>query len=158
VGAEDPTTIHQLVVNLSTRPELSPHDLLQLQNGSGSVFAPTRLVMDIRSQHFFHRSHIPGSHNIPLARLVSGEPPDADLVLIGETDQQTITAIDSLQAQGYPRLIRHLSGGLEAWLAQGLPLEGALNETLLARMEQLPLMRFLLEGPSRRIQRQQVRA
>jgi rhodanese-related sulfurtransferase len=156
LDADDSATIRLLVVTLSTRPELSPHDLLQLQSGSGG--APTRLVVDIRSRRSFHRSHVPGSHNIPLARLVSGEPPDADLVLIGENDQQTSTAIASLHAQGYPRLIRHLAGGLEAWQALGLPMEGALNENLLARMERLPLMRLLLEGPSGWLQRQQVRA
>jgi rhodanese-related sulfurtransferase len=156
LDTEDSTTIRLLVVTLSTRPELSPHDLLQRQSGSGGT--PTWLVVDIRSRRSFHRSHVPGSHHIPLARLVSGETPDADLVLIGENDQQTSTAIDRLHAQGYPRLIRHLAGGLEAWQAQGLPLEGALKETLLARIDRLPLMRFLREGPSPRIQRQQVRA
>lgn len=186
---EDHPTIGLLSVTSPTRPELSPHDLLRLQSSGGS--APSRLVVDIRSRRSFHRSHIPGSHNIPLARLVSGEPPDGDLVLVGESDQQTHAAIESLHAQGYPRLIHHLEGGVAAWQAQGLPLQGVLTEPLLNRVERLPwipllalasllflvqrlspalflvalvavispaLVPLVVEGASRRMQRQRVRA
>lgn len=149
------------------------------------------LLVDVRTRRAYHRRHIPGSHNIPLALLISSEPPEADLVLVGDSDQHTSNAIERLHAEGYPRLIRHLAGGLEAWQAQGLPVEGALNEPLIARMERLPwipilalasvlfllqrlspglflaalvvvlspaLVPFLVEGASRRIKRQRVRA
>ena len=152
---------------------------------------PGPLLVDVRTRRAYHRRHIPGSHNIPLALLLSGEPPEADLVLVGDSDQHTRVAIERLYAQGYRRLIRHLAGGLEAWQAQGLPVEGALNEPLLARMERLPwipllvlasvlflvqrlsaglflvalvavlspaLVPLAVEGASRRMQRQRVRA
>jgi len=104
---------------------------------------PGPLLVDVRTRRAYHRRHIPGSHNIPLALLVSSEPPEADLVLVGDSDQHTSNAIERLHAQGYPRLIRHLAGGLEAWLAQGLPVEGALNEPLPARMKKLPWISLL---------------
>lgn len=157
--------IRLLGVTASTRSNLSPRDLMDLQSGTAPL--TPRLVVDIRTRRSFHRSHIPGSHNIPLARLVSGEPPEADLVLVGETEQQTSSAIESLHAQGYPRLIRHLAGGLEAWRSEGLPLEGTLNQPLLGRWEGLPWIPLLalasplllaVEAASRRTERRGARA
>lgn len=81
------------------------------------------LLLDLRSARRHRRGHIPGSHHLPAARLLSGEPPDGDLVLIGEDTAHSARVIESLHAQGYHRRLRHLDGGHAAWEARGLPVE-----------------------------------
>ncbi|MCP9848490.1 rhodanese-like domain-containing protein [Cyanobium sp. Morenito 9A2] len=123
---------------MTARPpiHLSPQELMQLQAGAGPHAA--RLVVDIRPRRTFRSAHIPGSHNIPLANLVSGEPPEGDLVLIAASDQDSGRAIDALHQQGYPRRIEHLGGGFEAWYQQGLPVEGSGSHPLPDRPAHVP--------------------
>jgi rhodanese-related sulfurtransferase len=115
---------------------LSAEQVLQVAFGCQSESG--MLVLDIRSRRAFNRFHIPGSHNIPLPLLLCGEPPDADLLLVGDSDHTTKAAILRLHDQGYQRLIRYLGGGIQAWRAESLPLEGSLNQNLLGRFVPLP--------------------
>lgn len=123
---------------MTARPtfHLSPQELVKIQASTEAGSA--RLVVDIRPRRSFRSAHIPGSHNIPLAHLVSGEPPEGDLVLIGGSDQDSGRAIEALHQQGYPRRIEHLGGGFDAWRDQGLPVEGADCQPRLNRLEQAP--------------------
>lgn len=88
----------------------------------------TPLVVDIRDRRHYHRHHIPGSHHIPAARLISTEFPDRDLVLIGRDEINTSRLITKLYDHGYPRRIQQLQGGVDEWRAVGLPLEGQNSE------------------------------
>ncbi|MFM7311990.1 MAG: rhodanese-like domain-containing protein [Cyanobium sp.] len=81
------------------------------------------LLIDIRSPRHFRRGHLAGSHSLPAARLLSGEPPEGKLILIGESSQQALAVIEALHAGGYNRSIRALGEGLRGWRARGLPLE-----------------------------------
>lgn len=83
------------------------------------------LLVDVRSARSYHRARLPGSQHIPAARLLSSELPDADLILIGDEHHSAAALIERLHSQGYPRRIRALRGGLEAWAARGLPLESS---------------------------------
>ncbi|MGB7563161.1 MAG: rhodanese-like domain-containing protein [Prochlorococcaceae cyanobacterium] len=123
---------------MTARPtfHLSPQELEKIQ--ASTEAGSGKLVVDIRPRHSFRSAHIPGSHNIPLANLVSGEPPEGDLVLIGGSDQDSARAIEALHRQGYPRRIEHLGGGFDAWRDQGLPVEGADSQPRLNRLEQAP--------------------
>lgn len=94
---------------------------LPLHQGEPNGFAP--LLIDLRSRRRYLRSHVPGSHNIPAGQLISGELPAGDLILIGETSQESAEVIDHLHAQGYPQRILHLSGGFSAWADLGMPVE-----------------------------------
>jgi rhodanese-related sulfurtransferase len=104
---------------------LTPHQLLRLTAYPASISqgAPT-LVIDLRSRSSYRHRHIPGSHNIPSGWLISGEPPDGDLILVGESTRHSSAAIEQLQAQGYARKIRHLAGGFKAWQVLELPMAG----------------------------------
>jgi rhodanese-related sulfurtransferase len=102
---------------------LTPQQLLRLQTvpaytGQGSP----QLIIDLRSRSRYRQRHIPGSHSIPSGWLISGEPPDGDLILVGESTLHSAATIEHLHAQGYARKIRHLEGGFEAWQQQELPM------------------------------------
>jgi len=95
---------------------------LHLVSGSSSSAQDSvQLIIDLRSRSHYHHRHIPGSHSIPSGMLISGEPPDGDLILVGETTLHSATTLEQLHAQGYARRIRHLAGGFEAWRQLGLP-------------------------------------
>ena len=104
---------------------LSPQQLLPLVSGSASSGQDSgQLIIDLRSRSRYHHRHIPGSHSIPSGRLISGEPPDGDLILVGDTTLHSAATLEQLYAQGYARRIRHLAGGFEAWRQLELPVAG----------------------------------
>lgn len=110
---------------------LDPLELAAIPIRAGDP-AARLLLVDVRSARSYHRARLPGSHHIPAARLLSGELPDADLILIGDTRHPPAALIERLHSQGYPRRIRALRGGLEAWVARGLPLESSARSTAAA--------------------------
>lgn len=81
------------------------------------------LLVDVRRQRQFHQQRIAGSHNIPAALLLSGEPLDRDLILIAAEPGEAEALADALHANGFHRRIQHLEGGLPAWRNAGLPVE-----------------------------------
>lgn len=104
-------------------------DLIQATELQQYISAPAiqrrPLLVDIRGQRQFQRSRIPGSHNIPAAQLLSGELPDADLILISNSENESGSVAEALHSQGYHRRIQHLAGGYRHWQTAGLPLEGS---------------------------------
>ncbi len=111
--------------------------------GPGGVEG-SALIIDVRSARQFRQGHIPGSHSIPAARLISGELPDGDLILISQRPQQALDLIDQLHRNGYGRLIQYLEGGVPGWQRQGLPLEGS---ELVGRSHHLAELRRLIGAP-----------
>lgn len=81
------------------------------------------LVVDVRGRRQFHHARIPGTHNIPAARLVSGEHHGQDLILIATEAGEAEAIAESLHQAGFHRRIQHLEGGLIAWEKAGLDLE-----------------------------------
>lgn len=111
---------------------LTPIDLKR-RIGVGVVGAPeplahAPLLVDLRARHAFSRGHIPGSHNISRARLLSSEPPQRDLILISHRGDQDDAVAAHLHDSGFHRRIEHLQGGLEAWQRAGFPLDGAAGQ------------------------------
>jgi rhodanese-related sulfurtransferase len=111
---------------------LSPSDLKRRMGriaaataGHAEPFPHAPLVVDLRPGRQFRRRHIPGSHNISTARLLSGEPPERDLILISERGELDAAIAHQLHDNGFHRRIEHLQGGLQAWHSAGLPLNGA---------------------------------
>lgn len=121
---------------------LSPRQLLRLLASAGpnAQEAPA-LIIDLRSRRRYRRSHVPGSHNIPSGWLISGELPDGDLILVGESTRHSATTIDHLQAQGHARRLRHLAGGFEAWQHQDLPVAGRQGKGWLQGFRGIPWLR-----------------
>ena len=102
-------------------PSLAPHDLQRQLARVADHHAP--LVIDVRKRRQFHRARITGSHNIPAGRLLSGEHPDHDLILIGARDGEAEAVAEALHQSGFHRRIQHLQGGVEAWEQAGLDLD-----------------------------------
>lgn len=82
-----------------------------------------RLLIDLRSRHRFRRGHIAGSHSIPSGLLLSGEPPEGELILISEAPGEAVDVIEALHAAGYHQRLHYLAEGLVGWRGQGLPIQ-----------------------------------
>jgi len=97
----------------------------ELTNRSGAVAPeallargkkPGTLLIDIRSRRAFGHSHVPGSHSVPAGLLLSGEPPEGDLVLIGTDSHHSQQLIEQLHEQGYHQQLQYLEGGFHDWV------------------------------------------
>jgi rhodanese-related sulfurtransferase len=96
---------------------LQPHDLLSLQRAHHQAHAP--VVIDIRGARAYRKAHIPGSHPIAVPALLSSEPLDADLVLVGHRHEDTEAVAQGLYDAGFHRRIQQLEGGFPRWQEQG---------------------------------------
>lgn len=83
------------------------------------------LLIDLRPQHRFRRGHIAGSHCIPSGLLLSGEPPEGELILISDAPQEAVAVIEALHEAGYHQRLRYLAEGFHGWRERGLPIEAA---------------------------------
>ncbi len=106
----------------STRvPSISAAEL-QARRESGA--AP--VVIDVRTPNEYASGHIPGAINIPFdqvaQRIAEIETPEgvALYCMVGPRARKGESA---LLAAGYEKVF-HLEGGLAAWQAAGLPVEG----------------------------------
>jgi rhodanese-related sulfurtransferase len=119
----------QAVTPPTTSQLLGPLDLAQRLAQTGAFPAsqegqqPPLLVVDVRSRRQFARGHLPHSHPIPAGLLVSGEWPEADLLLVDDGTGEAERVREALHSAGYPRRILQLTGGFAAWRAAGLPVE-----------------------------------
>jgi rhodanese-related sulfurtransferase len=79
------------------------------------------LVVDVRETAEYMRGHIAGALSMPLSRLdASTLPRDKRIVLYCTAGNRSQTAARRLGCAGCCNLA-HLEGGLQAWLAAGLP-------------------------------------
>ncbi len=83
------------------------------------------LLIDLRPRRRFRRAHIAGSHSIPSGLLLSGEPPEGELILISEAPQEAVAVIEALHQAGYHQRLRYLAEGFRGWHERGLPIEAA---------------------------------
>ena len=103
-------------------PSISAVDLHERRE---AMTAP--VVVDVRTSGEYDSGHIPGALNIPFdqiaQRIGEGEAPHgvALYCMIGPRARKGESA---LLAAGYEKVL-HLEGGLAAWKAAGLPIEGA---------------------------------
>ena len=84
------------------------------------------VVVDVRDKKEFDSGHIVDSINIPLAKLKHGvtelkKHKEKPLVVVCKLGQQSGEAAKTLQETGHAEVFR-LSGGIEEWKAQSLPL------------------------------------
>jgi rhodanese-related sulfurtransferase len=96
--------------------EISPQQAQQ-------EFASGALLLDVREQDEYTRSHIAGSDWIPLGQLSSwvGQlPNDSLIIVVCQTGARSARGRDLLLAAGYSK-VTSLSGGMQAWIAAGFP-------------------------------------
>ncbi len=97
---------------------------LQARRESG-VAAP--VVIDVRTAGEYASGHIPGAVNIPfdqVARRIAEIDAPHGVALYCMVGPRARKGESALLAAGYENVL-HLEGGLAAWLAAGLPVEGA---------------------------------
>lgn len=84
------------------------------------------LLIDVREAHEYDAGHIAGARHHPLSRFDPHALPDADgkkIVLYCAAGVRSANAIATCDAAGVA-VTAHLSGGIHAWAAAGLPIEG----------------------------------
>ncbi len=84
------------------------------------------VVIDVRTPNEYASGHIPGAINIPFdqvaQRIAEIETPQG-VALYCMVGPRARMGESALLAAGYQRVL-HLEGGLAAWKAAGLPIEG----------------------------------
>jgi len=86
-------------------------------------------LLDVRTHAEFERSHIAGSRHVPITELrgvVGNLPlqPSVRTVAICLSGHRSIPAVRVLHRHGFEQAMQ-LAGGMKAWWAAGLPVEGA---------------------------------
>jgi rhodanese-related sulfurtransferase len=86
------------------------------------------VVVDVREDDEWQAGHVAGALHLPLSELpwrateLPGAP--AQLVLVCRVGGRSQMLAEALAARGHDA-VANLAGGLEAWVAAGLPLEPA---------------------------------
>ena len=99
---------------------VSPQQLVQMLNQNEAI------VVDVRDTKDFKSGHITSAKNIPYAELKNRVPElqkfkEKAVVLVCAIGQYSGAAGKLLHQQGFKQVLR-LSGGLNTWSTQGLPL------------------------------------
>jgi len=87
---------------------------------------PSATLVDVRSLDEYGKQHPEGAFNVPLADLASGAPSvlpddkDAPIVAVCKVGERSLTGMLLLKARGY-KDVKSVRGGLDAWIAAGLP-------------------------------------
>ncbi len=103
-------------------PSISATEL-QARRESGAA-AP--VVIDVRTAAEYASGHIPGAVNVPfdqVARRIAEIDAPHGVALYCMVGPRARKGESALLAAGYENVL-HLEGGLAAWLAAGLPVEG----------------------------------
>jgi rhodanese-related sulfurtransferase len=85
------------------------------------------VVIDVRTPEEYASGHIPGAVNIPfdqVARRIAEIDAPHGVALYCMVGPRARKGESALLAAGYEKVF-HLEGGLAAWQAAGLPIEGA---------------------------------
>jgi sulfur-carrier protein adenylyltransferase/sulfurtransferase len=103
--------------------EVDPSDVQELvQNRNGVLF------VDVREQHEFEESHIPGAQHVPRGHLesrIEGVAPDKEgrIVLYCASGNRSALAADDMQSKlGYDS-VESLRGGITLWKDRGYDVE-----------------------------------
>ncbi len=84
------------------------------------------LFLDVRTQAEWDQFHIKGSQLIPLDQLqkhLSELPRDKDIVVVCLSGHRAQSGADVLLQAGFTQ-VSCLSGGMNAWVSAGYPVEG----------------------------------
>jgi molybdopterin/thiamine biosynthesis adenylyltransferase/rhodanese-related sulfurtransferase len=98
------------------------YDLTSNGNGNGTV------VVDVREQHEFEESHLPGAKHVPRGYLetrIEGQAPDKDarVILYCQSGQRSAFAAKTLEQElGYSN-VESMAGGITLWKDRGFDVE-----------------------------------
>lgn len=83
------------------------------------------LLIDVREDGEYRRSHAKGAKNIPLSQFqqrLREVPQNKDVLLICQSGHRSMQAAKLLQQQGWEN-ITNVAGGTSVWKMHGLPME-----------------------------------
>jgi rhodanese-related sulfurtransferase len=126
-------------------PRSRPLELAAFQQAR----AAGALVLDIRTPEAFCAGHIPGALHVFLhgaafpTRVGFLVPPDKELLLIVEDEQDVALACQQLAVVGYEQIRGYLQGHMAAWQAAALPLQALAQIRATQLAEQLDLVTVL---------------
>ena len=112
------------VALLLLRPKSSTPNEITAAQAYGKIQAGA-LVVDVRSQEEWNQGHIASSVLIPLDELpnrLNELPKDRDIVVVCHTGVRAKEGATILGNSGFTR-VSCLSGGLQAWVAAGYPVQ-----------------------------------
>ncbi len=90
------------------------------------VLSDQALLLDVREHHEWHAGHAPMALHVPLGELTVRHevlPSDRAIVVVCRSGQRSQLAAQALVAAGYDAA--NLAGGMQRWVASGLPVEAA---------------------------------
>jgi hydroxyacylglutathione hydrolase len=83
-------------------------------------------VIDVRAASEWETGHLPGAIHIPLGQLADRAaelPPGVPIVVQCQSGSRSSIAASVLERLGFSN-VSNLSGGITAWAAASLPIEG----------------------------------
>jgi rhodanese-related sulfurtransferase len=81
---------------------------------------PGAVLIDVREDAEWHEGHAPGAQHLPLGRLrLEDLPPGRPVYCICRSGNRSGRAVEALTAAGVDA--RNVAGGMQAWVAAGLP-------------------------------------
>ena len=112
-----------LIINFSggSNPNKLP-DTVTVQDAS-TRFEQGAFLLDVREQSEWDEAHVDGAVLIPLGELSARTaelPTDQDILIICRSGNRSAQARDLLRQAGFERTTS-ISGGINAWMAAGLP-------------------------------------
>lgn len=98
---------------------------LSPQQATNKVNRENALVVDVRAEDEYRKGHIPGSINIPYAKLTERlseleANQERPLIMVCNMGNHASAAGRQLKARGFENLWR-IRGGISAWRADSLP-------------------------------------
>ena len=85
-------------------------------------------IVDVREEHEYDTNHVPDMLLIPMSEFqdrLDELPADRPLVIFCRSGRRSADVADYLNELGTYGEVANLEGGILAWVAQGLPYEGA---------------------------------
>jgi rhodanese-related sulfurtransferase len=81
-------------------------------------------IVDVREPDEWAAGHIPGAIHIPLGQLMARQrlDPQRPVITVCRSGNRSLAAVDQLVAGGF-RDVKSLAGGMQAWTADGQPVE-----------------------------------
>lgn len=86
-------------------------------------FAQGAYLLDVREQIEWEEAHVEGAVLIPMGELstrLDELPTDEDILIICRSGNRSAQARDLIRQAGFER-VTSISGGINAWMAAGLP-------------------------------------
>jgi rhodanese-related sulfurtransferase len=90
---------------------------------AAELFSAGSFLLDVRESSEWEAGHIDGAVLIPLAELstrMTEVPKDKTVLIICRSGNRSAQARDQLRAAGYTQ-VTSVDGGMNAWIAAGLP-------------------------------------